>query len=132
MSPVVWIEVWPSSFWTALRLPVVEHALAGGVAALVHLLAAGRARRDDAGGGEAAIPPVVRGVAAHRLLGIAAHAASRNSSMRSVPAGGRSPRSGGREVAGELVQAALVVAVAGVGQALSLRAQVAGSVPDRC
>jgi hypothetical protein len=36
------------------------------------------------------------------------------------------------EVAGELVQARLVVAVAGVGQALSLRAQVAGSVgPDR-
>jgi len=36
------------------------------------------------------------------------------------------------EVAGELVQAALVVAVAGVGQALALRAEVTGSVgPDR-
>jgi hypothetical protein len=36
------------------------------------------------------------------------------------------------EVAGELVQAALVVAIAGGGQALALRAQVAGSVgPDR-
>ncbi len=32
------------------------------------------------------------------------------------------------EVAGELVQARLVVAVAGVGEALALRAQVAGSI----
>lgn len=52
----------------------VEHALAGCVATLVHALAAGRARCDDAGGGEAAIPPVVRGVSAHRLVGVAAHA----------------------------------------------------------
>lgn len=36
------------------------------------------------------------------------------------------------EVAGELVQARLVVAVAGVGEALALGAQVAGSIgPDR-
>jgi hypothetical protein len=24
MSPVVWIEAWPSSFWTAFRLPVAS------------------------------------------------------------------------------------------------------------
>lgn len=60
----------------------VEHALAGCVAALVHLLAAGRAGRDDAGGGKAAIPPVVRGVAAHRLLRVAAHAYAGDRALR--------------------------------------------------
>ncbi|HEV2974233.1 MAG TPA: hypothetical protein VGX69_04465 [Solirubrobacteraceae bacterium] len=60
----------------------VEHALAGCVAALVHLLAAGRARRDDAGGGEAAIPPVVRRVAAHRLVRVAAYADAGDRALR--------------------------------------------------
>ncbi len=50
MSPVVWIE-------DGLEVAGgVEDSLAGGVAALVHALAAGRAWCDDAGGGEAAIP----------------------------------------------------------------------------
>lgn len=66
----------------------VEHALAGCVAALVHALAAGGAGRDDAGGGEAAIPPVVRGVAAHRFVGVAAHADARDRAL-----GAMSPRS---------------------------------------
>jgi hypothetical protein len=48
----------------------------------VHPLAAGRAGRDDAGGREAAIPPVVRCVAAHRLGGIAAHADARDRALR--------------------------------------------------
>ena len=47
----------------------VEHALAGGVAALVHPLAAGRALGHDPGGGEAAVPSVVRAVAAHGFSG---------------------------------------------------------------
>ena len=51
----------------------VEHALAGGVPRLVHPLAAGRSRLDDPGPLEAAVPPVVEAVVAHRLVGESAH-----------------------------------------------------------
>jgi hypothetical protein len=47
----------------------VEDALAGGVAGLVHPLAAGRAGGDDAGALEAAVPPAVHAVVAIGLSG---------------------------------------------------------------
>ncbi len=68
MSPVVWIEAWPSSFWTAFRVAGgVEHALTGGVPRLVHALAAGGALRHDPCGRESPVPPRVHAVDAHRL-----------------------------------------------------------------
>src|SRR5215475_13542375 len=49
---------------------LVEHPLAGGVASLVHPLTAGLARGDDAGPLEAAVPPAVKAVDAHRLVSV--------------------------------------------------------------
>ena len=41
MSPVVWIDSWPSSFWTAFRVPgPVEDSLASAVTSFVHPLPA--------------------------------------------------------------------------------------------
>ena len=71
MSPVVEIDEWPRSFWTAFRLPrVVEDALAGGVPGLVHPFARRLAGCDDPGPFEASVPPPVEAVDAHRLVAV--------------------------------------------------------------
>jgi hypothetical protein len=57
MSPVVWIDSWPSSFWTAFRVPgPVEDSLASAVTSFVQPLPAGRALRDDPGASQSCSP----------------------------------------------------------------------------
>jgi hypothetical protein len=70
MSPVVAMTLVAEQLLDGLEVArVIEQPLAGRVAGLVHPLAARRALGDDPGVREAAIPPVVQAVVAHRLVG---------------------------------------------------------------
>jgi hypothetical protein len=70
VSAVVLIDAWPRSASTAFEVADgVEDALTGRVAGPVHLRPCSLTRCDEPRAFQAAVPPVVSAVSAHRLLG---------------------------------------------------------------
>jgi hypothetical protein len=67
-------DAWPSSLWAALRLPVWSRTRSPAVYRALCIFSPLAGPPDDPGVGEAAIPPVVRPVIAHRVLGETHHA----------------------------------------------------------
>jgi hypothetical protein len=64
------MDEWPSSFCSLQVAGAVEHRLTGRVPRHVHLAAAGDALGDDPGALQAAVPPLVQTVNAHRLVAV--------------------------------------------------------------